>query len=79
MMKESGMKMNWRGLDVEFELVTAGLEGDSSIPNGMHQLPDFLEDVAVYTPEGADITDYLTDTAIDDIIDYILNKIQEKE
>ena len=54
----------WCGLMVTGTWVTGQWEGDPSIPNGVHHLPDELEDVCIYSPENEDITGYFTVEAI---------------
>jgi hypothetical protein len=55
----------WCGLMITGMWVTGQWEGDPSIPNGVHRLPDELEDICIYSPENEDITDYFTAEAIE--------------
>lgn len=49
---------------VEADLIYDNWEGSDEIPNGKHYLPDEIENVTIYSPQGEDITDRQTDAAM---------------
>lgn len=64
----------WNGLDVTGILQDPGYEGDPSIPNGTNRLSLYAEYIAVETPNGEDISEYLTDEALSEIENVLIEE-----
>jgi len=60
------------GLDVEATVSYGDWEGDPSVVNGIHYLPPDIKNLKVLTTDETDITDRLTEDALDDITDELL-------
>ena len=65
------------GLKVSFDSVPESFEGDSmgdpSVPNGEIECPPYIDDLAVYTPDGYDITNEFSD--LDRIEAYAIKEV----
>lgn len=62
----------WKGLTVEAD-VERGWEGDSSVPNGTNLIVS-VEYVTVTTPTGEDISEYLSEEAMNRIEDLVIEE-----
>jgi hypothetical protein len=60
----------YRGLDIKAD-VSIGYEGDASIPGGLHRLVEVEFDY-ICANDGEDITDMLTEDAIEEIKEAVL-------
>lgn len=77
-MKNPNHTTSWNGLDVQAIVIVGDTEGDESVPGGLHHIPPYVAELEVYTPKGADMLDYLTETAQEAIEEKILNEFINK-
>lgn len=56
----------YRGLMVSGTIITGDWEGDPSIPNGVNYLPPYASELFVHSQDGDDITDMLTEEALEE-------------
>jgi hypothetical protein len=64
--------LNYRGLDIKAEM-TIGFEGDASIPGGIRRLVEVeIDYIRAY--DGEDISDMLTDEAIEEIKEAVVDE-----
>ena len=61
------MEITWNGLHVS-ATISSGIEGDSDVPRGTRLLVE-VESITVTSPDGHDISDYFTESALDDMAD----------
>ena len=66
------VSIQWHGLTVEATVVIGDWEGDPSVPNGVHHLPAYTEDVAISDADGNDMGDYINKQGMDDIDEILL-------
>jgi hypothetical protein len=52
------------GLTVKGTLITGDYYGDKSVPNGVKYLDPYVDDLYIESPDGTDLTGWLTDDAI---------------
>ena len=52
------------GLTVKGTLITGDYMGDKSVPNGVKYLDPYVDDLYIESPDGTDLTGWLTDDAI---------------
>jgi hypothetical protein len=62
----NGKMIYYRGLEVYGEIITGDWEGDPSVPGGVNRLPAYAQNLEVRSPDGDDVTDMLTDEAIEE-------------
>ena len=55
------ISVDYHGLTIKGELIEGDSMGDPSVPNGEIECPPYIDDLAVYTPDGYDITNEFSD------------------
>jgi hypothetical protein len=63
---------DWMGLDIACTIIVGDWEGDPQVPNGVHYLPPYIDELSIKTPDGFELYDYLTESAITTISDFVL-------
>lgn len=71
------MKDEYKGLQLEYEVIRGDYEGDLSEPGLSRKIPAYVEGLTVKTWDGTDITEWLTQEAYDDIIEYLNRTIDD--
>ena len=73
--QEDDMKeYNWHGLTVKYEIESLGYQGDASLPGGLNYLGDVVGEMWVYTPDGYDITEDITEFCYEEIAEEIMRE-----
>lgn len=62
---KNNQTVEWNGLRVVGDIVDDDWEGDASVPNGIHEIPAYVQDLEVYAAEDTSIVDYLNDEGVD--------------
>lgn len=68
------VKGNWKGMEITGKIITGDWEGDPSIPRGINYLDDRVEDLEVFSPDGDQIDDYLTESALEECREILMNE-----
>jgi len=65
------------GLTVKGTLITGDYYGDKSVPNGVKYLDPYVDDMYIESPDGTDLTGWLTDDAIVRIEEIVVMEAME--
>jgi hypothetical protein len=65
------------GLTVKGTLITGDSYGDKSVPNGVQYLDPYVDDLYIESPDGTDLTGWLTDDAIVRIEEIVVMEAME--
>jgi len=60
-------KAVWHGLTLVAEVVSGDWEGDPSVPNGVHHLPPYAQDIDVLDSDGSSLLDYINKKGMEEI------------
>lgn len=75
----SKVTVEWHGLTATAEIVSGDWEGDPSVPNGVHHLPPYAQDIDVLDPDGSSILDYISSKGIEEITMALLEAYGDDE
>jgi hypothetical protein len=62
------------GLTIKCTLITGDWYGDKSVSNGVKYLDPYVEDIQVISSDGSDVSEWLTDDAIINIEEMVIDQ-----
>lgn len=78
-MARNNITTEWHGLIITAEIVSGDWEGDPSVPNGVHHLPPYAQDIDVLDPDGTSILDYISDKGMEEVETALLEAFGDRE
>jgi len=61
------IKTEWHGLTLVADIISDDWEGDPSVPNGVHHLPPYAQDIDVLDADGFSLLDYISEKGMEEI------------